>query len=166
MSVLRRGKREWSTINRTTNMYCVCSGHWALTWWANQTALCLQNIRSPWSRRDRWWTCGIWACPWRPPEPQRSRTARAAGSRRRLREREETRGEGSWSVQLNRDASSETDLPLHCCSYIPTSRPPLEPPFIVSLEGEVYPSLMRYSAAHWKSVKQFCLLANMPAKKK
>lgn len=50
--------------------------------------------------------------------------------------------------------------------YTPTSRPPLEPPFIVSLEGDVYPSLMRYSAAHWKSVKQFCLLANMPAKEK
>lgn len=25
---------------------------------------------------------------------------------------------------------------------------------------------MRYSAAHWKSVKQFCLLANMPAREK
>ena len=24
--------------------------------------------------------------------------------------------------------------------------------------------MMRYSAAHWKSVKQFCLLASMPAK--
>lgn len=51
-------------------------------------------------------------------------------------------------------------------AYVPTSRPPLEPPFIVSLEGEVYPSLIRYSAAHWKSVKQFCLFASMPAGKK
>lgn len=61
---------------------------------------------------------------------------------------------------------------LHCkyepklcqsLGYVPTSKPPLEPPFIVSLDGDVYPSLMRYSAAHWKSVKQFCLLASMPA---
>lgn len=48
----------------------------------------------------------------------------------------------------------------------PTSRPPLEPPFMVSLDGDVYPSLMRYSAAHWKSVKQFCLFASMPARQK
>lgn len=45
---------------------------------------------------------------------------------------------------------------------VPTSRPPLEPPLIVSLLGEVYPSFIRYSAAHWKSVKQFCLFANIP----
>lgn len=65
-------------------------------------------------------------------------------------------------------------LRLYCfsisCSlveaYVPTSRPPLETPFIVSLEGEVYPSLIRYSAAHWKSVKQFCLFASMPAGRK
>lgn len=68
--------------------------------------------------------------------------------------------------------SSEDSFQDDSCSvrsisgHAPTSRPPFEPPFIVSLEGEVYPSLMRYSAAHWKSVKQFCLFASMPAKGK
>lgn len=49
--------------------------------------------------------------------------------------------------------------------FSPTKRPPLEPPLIVSLLGDVYPSLMRYSAACWKSSKQFCLLAKIPPRR-
>lgn len=77
-----------------------------------------------------------------------------------------THGQAHREVIPGQLKSSEADS----CSvrsvsgHAPTSRPPFEPPFIVSLEGDVYPSLMRYSAAHWKSVKQFCLLASMPAK--
>ena len=67
-------------------------------------------------------------------------------------------------IYLNLSEILAWDIVLQPAAYTPTSRPPLEPPLMVSLEGEVYPSLTRYSAAHWKSVKQFCLLANMPAK--
>lgn len=69
----------------------------------------------------------------------------------------------SYDSQLNM-----LGLHLICVNVqdTPTSRPPFEPPFMVSLDEDVYPSLMRYSAAHWKSVKQFCLLASMPAEEK
>ena len=44
-----------------------------------------------------------------------------------------------------------------------TSRPPLEPPCMVTSDGLVYCSWMRYSAAAWKSSNTFCLLSRRPA---
>src|SRR5664279_750240 len=45
----------------------------------------------------------------------------------------------------------------------PTSRPPLEPPWMASLGVTVYFSLMSHSAAAMKSSKTFCLWRSFPA---
>lgn len=46
--------------------------------------------------------------------------------------------------------------------YSPTSRPPLEAPLTAMRLATVYFSWIRYSAAHWKSSKQFCLFPSVP----
>lgn len=46
--------------------------------------------------------------------------------------------------------------------HLPTNSPPLEAPLIAMRLAVVYFSWIRYSAAHWKSSKQFCLFASVP----
>lgn len=76
----REHSTNWILVFRT-----ICSWYCTLTWWDSQTVPWCPSSQNLWSRHGRWWTCGTSACPWLPPEPQRSQRAPDAGSRRPLR---------------------------------------------------------------------------------
>ena len=71
-----------------------------------------------------------------------------------------------WKRSMSMTPTAGRQAPYRSGRWVmqaPTSRPPLEPPWIAKLLGEVQPCCTNHSAEAMKSLKTFCLRSLVPA---